>query len=280
MDITFHWLICCAPVSKDNVSSFIAEILDALRRVPDPLDMKAMATSSSHSRRTAEQVRRRIGRGGERLWRLVDFSDLSFTAVAQTLSRLAKAGAIEALSNGVYYRARQTSFGKSRPNPAAIQKLASGRKTLFPSGIAAANLLGFTTQSAGRNELATSHSSLPRKLVGLETVIHMRRPEAWSNLSEMDAALLDFLRRGGKASELSPQETVRRTLDLLSAAGRFERLSKMADILLYSKDCRTFQPDDWSGRHAGGSQVRALDRPIIKPVTASGCGLSFFSLTL
>ena len=41
------------------------------------------------------------------------------------------------------------------------------------------------------------------------------------------AALLDFLRRGGKTSELSPRETVRRTLALISAAeisGNFQSL--------------------------------------------------------
>jgi len=60
-------------------------------------------------------------------------------------------------------------------------------------------------------------------------VIHTRRPEAWGSLSEADAALLDFLRRGGKTSELPPEETVRRTLALLSEKGRFERLLGVAD---------------------------------------------------
>jgi hypothetical protein len=64
--------------------------------------------------------------------------------------------------------------------------------------------------------------------VGSETVIHTRRPEAWTGLSEADAALLDFLRRGGRTSELSPEETIRRTLKLLSEKGRFERLLKLA----------------------------------------------------
>ena len=41
-------------------------------------------------------------------------------------------GEIERLSKGVYYRTRETAFGKSRPNPAAIRKLASRRKTVFP----------------------------------------------------------------------------------------------------------------------------------------------------
>jgi hypothetical protein len=174
-------------------------------------------------------VRRRIERGGERLWQPEDFRDLSFTAVAQALSRLQRQGILERLSKGVYYRTRETAFGKSRPNPATIQKLAAKRKTVFPAGIAAANLLGFTTQTARRGEIATSALSLPRKLVGSETVIHTRRPQVWATLSEEDAALLDFLRRGGATSELSPEDTIRRTLKLLSEKGRFERLLKVAD---------------------------------------------------
>jgi hypothetical protein len=174
-------------------------------------------------------VRRRIERGGERLWRLDDFGDLPSSAVAQALSRLRRQSTLERLSKGVYYRARQTSFGKSLPNPAAMKKLAASHKQVFPSGIAAANLLGFTTQTARHSEVATSALSLPRKLIGNDTVIHARRPEAWTGLSEADAALLDFLRRGGRTSELSPQETIRRTLALFSEKGRFERLLKIAD---------------------------------------------------
>ena len=186
-------------------------------------------TESAGSRRITQQIRRRIERGGERLWRLDDFRDLPSTAVAQALSRLTRQGMLERLSKGVYYRSRQTTFGKSLPNPAAIQELAARRKQVFPSGIAAASLLGFTTQTARRGEVATNALSLPRKLVGADTVIHTRRPEAWVGLSEVDAALLDFLRRGGKTSELSPQETIRRTVMLFSEKGRFERLVKVAD---------------------------------------------------
>ena len=102
-------------------------------------------------------------------------------------------------------------------------------KSFFPSGIAAANLLGFTTQNPTRNELATSYLSLPRKLVGRDTIVHTRRPAAWSRLSATDAALLDFLRLGGRLSELSPEETTRRTLDLLASPGRFERLVRVGE---------------------------------------------------
>jgi len=213
------------------MSSFIAKKLDVVPCYPryslatqDTQGMKTRTPPASGTRRTARLIRERIERGGERLWRFEDFRDQPSAAVAQALSRLVKAGVIERLSKGTYYRTKQTVFGKSRPNPAAIQKLASRNKSLFPSGTAAANRLGFTTQTARRGELATSAMSLPRKLVGQDTVIHTRRPEAWSSLSETDAAMLDFLRRGGKTSELSPRETVRRTLELLSERGRYKRL--------------------------------------------------------
>jgi hypothetical protein len=140
---------------------------------------------------------------------------------------MTRAGTIERLSKGTYYRIRQTAFGKSRPNPTAIQKLASRRRAVFPAGTAAANLLGFSTQIPKRGEVATSALSLPRKLVGDDTIIHTRRPEAWGSLSEIDAALLDFLRGGGKTSELSPDETARKTLALISEKGRFGRLVKV-----------------------------------------------------
>jgi hypothetical protein len=185
-------------------------------------------SAAAKTPQVATVVRQRIERGGERLWRLDDFRDLPFEAVAQALSRLTRTGMLERLSKGVYYRMRETKFGKSRPNPSAIQKLGFDRKPVFPAGIVAANLLGFTTQTASRAELATNANSLPRKLIGNDAVVHARRPPAWSALSETDAALLDFLRKGGAMSELSPQQTILRVVELLSEKGRFERLLRIA----------------------------------------------------
>ena len=190
--------------------------------------MKEGFKSANGSQTAMAAVRQRIERGGERLWRLEDFRDCSFGAAAQALSRLKREGAIERLSKGIYYRSRTSAFGNSRPNPVSLQKLISERTRVFPAGIAAANLLGFSTQSASRGELATSALSLPRKLVGSATIIHTRRPESWGSLSDEDAALLDFLRTGGRTSELSPEDTVRRTCSLLSRSGRFERLLRVS----------------------------------------------------
>src|SRR5215470_7489283 len=192
------------------MSSFFSKKLDNL---PSKRHSHGMGqnTPFGRSREFTGIIRRRIERGGERLWRFEDFRDVPPAAVAQALSRLNRQGMLQRLSKGVYYRPRQTTFGKSLPNPAIMQKLASRRKTVFPSGVAAANLLGFTTQTAGRREVATSALSLPRKLIGTDT------------------ALLDFLRRAGSTSELSDEETLRKTLALSSEKGRFERLLKVAN---------------------------------------------------
>lgn len=172
-------------------------------------------------------VDRRISGERERLWRLKDFSDLPSSAVAQALSRLVRRGELERVAKGVYYRSRPSRFGGTRPHPGDIQKLAAEQKVLFPSGIAAANLLGFTTQNPRRHEVATTAPSVPRRLLDRETVIHTRRPEAWASLSLEDAAILDFIRNGGRTSELSSLDTARRLLRLFSERNRFERLLKV-----------------------------------------------------
>jgi Family of unknown function (DUF6088) len=180
------------------------------------------------ARNTAQTVRARIESGGERLWRLADFCGLPLTAVAQTLSRLSRQGVIERLGKGLYYRPRQTAFGPSLPNMARVRSLALSQKGVFPAGIAAANLLGFTTQNAARIELATDSASLPRLFLGKDALVHTRRPPAWRTLSETDAALLDFLRNRGASSELPPEETVEKLLGYFGEPGRFDRLLEVA----------------------------------------------------
>jgi hypothetical protein len=173
-------------------------------------------------------IRYRIEESGERLWRMEDFSDLPPAATAQAFSRLRKAGFIQRLSKGTYYRARESAFGKTRPNPSAISEIASRKKSIFPAGTTAANQLGFTTQTSSRGELSTSATSIPRKLLGPETIIHTRRPEAWNILTIDEAALLEFMRRRGRDSELSAEDTLTRTSNLISKTKSFKNLLEAA----------------------------------------------------
>ena len=62
--------------------------------------MKTLTSSKASSRPITTLVRERIAGSGEPLWRLEDFRDLPFTAVAQVLSRLTRTGKLERLSKG------------------------------------------------------------------------------------------------------------------------------------------------------------------------------------
>jgi hypothetical protein len=177
---------------------------------------------------TARAVRASIESSGERVWRLADFGGLPPMAVAQTLSRLSRQGVIERLGKGLYYRPRHTVFGPSRPNPAHLRSLITRRKGVFPAGAAAANLLGFTTQNPARIELATDGTSLPRRFLGKDALVHTRRPPAWRTLSDIDAALLDFLRNRGASNELSPKQAVDKLLTYFREPGRFDHLLEAA----------------------------------------------------
>jgi len=103
--------------------------------------------------------------GGERLWRFEDFPEAPiYGRGGKALSRLTRQGSSNGLSKRGLLPRRQTAFGKSLPSPAALpEACVSMPDGFFRSGIAAANLLAFTTQSAKRGEVATTALSLPRK---------------------------------------------------------------------------------------------------------------------
>jgi hypothetical protein len=181
----------------------------------------------SHQIATAERIRNRIEQEGGKYWRQSDFPELPPFAVSQTLSRLVKAGILERVSKGLYYRPRTTRFGQSRPSESEIQALPIHQKVM-PAGISAANLLGFSTQNVAQGEFATVAASVPRKIIGKSVRLHTRRPETWNSLSHIEAALLDLLRTRGKFSELSEEATQRRLLLYLSEGDLYERLAAIA----------------------------------------------------
>jgi len=115
------------------MSSFLAKKLDIRWPALNTISMSKAIHGPERTSKVALSVRQRIERGGERLWRLGDFDDLPFTAVAQALSRLKRKGTIQRLTKGVYYRARPTSFGSSRPNPTTLERIALEKTPIFPS---------------------------------------------------------------------------------------------------------------------------------------------------
>ena len=215
------------------VSSFFGRKLDIVIGSADTICMSTRAaTAGIRQRSIMGRVRARIEGDGERVWRAADFqgADRAGTAqaIAQALSRLSRQGVVRRLGKGLYYRGRETAFGPSLPSPAMVQSLPIAGRKVFPSGHAAASMLGLTTQQPSRPEIATTSGSLPRLIVGKEAIIRTRRPESWQSLDAEDAVILEVLRQRGSASELSADETVARLLAAVNKPGRFVRLCRVA----------------------------------------------------
>lgn len=213
------------PGTMPNLSCLFAVKLDrSLRFIYNKIMNKHQKSVPSN----AKIIKSSIENAGERFWRISDFENIPFTTIAQTLSRLTRMGFLKRVGKGLYYRPRMTAFGESKPNTSQLRSLPIYGKGIFPAGATAANLLGFSTQNPARIELATNGSSLPRSLMGQNTIIHTRRPESWRDLSTEDGAILDFIRQRGKTSELSPKATVEKLIQHFLKFENFESLLEVA----------------------------------------------------
>src|SRR5438874_13526666 len=84
------------------------------------LYVKRASERGPEHRSVAAAVEARIGGSGDRLWSYADFSDLPFTAVSQTLSRLTRKGRLARVRKGLYYTPRRTVLGPSRPSRSSV----------------------------------------------------------------------------------------------------------------------------------------------------------------
>ena len=103
----------------------------------------------------------------------------SRTAVDQALSRLARSGQLMRICRGVYLRPIETRFGLCAPS---IEKVMGALATLWgetivPSGGAAANFLGLTTQIPIRPVYLTSGPD--RRLHLYALVVRLRHAPRW-----------------------------------------------------------------------------------------------------
>jgi hypothetical protein len=174
-----------------------------------------------------KSIRQLIQASGERFWHHQDLSDYSPATVAKTLTQLVKEGILQRVSKGHYYHPRPTRFGNSQPILAELPHQLT-TAPVYPAGINAANLLGFTTQNALDGTFATTANSLPISWLGPRAKLYTRRPITWANLSTPEAALLDLLRSRGEWSDLSPAENHKRLLQHFQVPERFERLVSIA----------------------------------------------------
>lgn len=103
----------------------------------------------------------------------------SRAAVDQALSRLAARGALLRAGRGVYVRPVTSRFGERAPSvEQAVEAFAVQRgETIVPSGAAAANRLGLTTQVPVRSVYLTSGRS--RTMTFGKQVVELRHAPRW-----------------------------------------------------------------------------------------------------
>ncbi len=180
----------------------------------------------------AQQVRGRVLRSGERLWRIEDFGG-SPSAVNNELRRLIARGELMRVRRGVYWRGKKSRFGMIGASQGeAVQKVLGAQEAVGATGWHATNLLGLSTQVSPVEALAVTHrrpeglhnvkvsSRAARsgrreaKLNGME-VTFLEALEGWDRYVEADGATA--LERFG---ELLEREDVR--VERLVRASRTE----------------------------------------------------------
>jgi hypothetical protein len=177
---------------------------------------------------------RQIDAGRGSLIRAVEIRGTTPTAAARALSRLAQEGVIQRVRSGVYHVPRETLLGRSHASESAVLEKVLAQRSR-PTGITAANLLGFSTQLAARPELVVYASAPPRHLGGARLRLRPRARAA--ALPVRDAALLEFLRDRGRYGEGGSAEICQRAQAILleeaeKTAVRSHRLRCLRDAAL------------------------------------------------
>jgi len=144
-------------------------------------------------------------------------------AVESALSRLVAAGEILRVRRGMYWKGKQTRFGMTRPTPLQIAIQVAGPGS-GPTGVAAAHLLGLTTQVP-----ATAEVAVPGRVPDPVDGVRFRArsfDRRLRGLRPLEVAVLELLRDPGSA-EVPWDEIATRVLEL--AVRGDVRLSVLTD---------------------------------------------------
>jgi len=174
----------------------------------------------------APEVRKRVLASHDRFWRPEDF-DGAPDAVAQTLSRMARAGDLRRVRRGLYWRGVSTRLGMSPPPPARFADEVGGGPGSGPTGWSAALALGLSTQVARREAVAVPGRA-PRNPGSVRfvsrTASTKRRDE---RLRPAEVALLEVLRDWNALVEVPTNDAVSRISQFVdTGAVRLDRLAR------------------------------------------------------
>lgn len=126
------------------------------------------------------------------------FFDLgSRTAVAQSLSRLVKAGTIRRLSRGLYdYPEKHRSLGELPPDYERIAQALTGRDNtkIQPSGAYAANMLGLSDQVPARIVFLTDGKNKEVQVNNHQIILKNTTPKNMATAGRISGVVIHALR--------------------------------------------------------------------------------------
>jgi hypothetical protein len=164
---------------------------------------------------TAERIRRRVIRSRDRFWRVEDF-DGDPKAIEMAVLRLERAGELERVRRGVYWRGRNTRYGRAVPSHLeAVREVIGDGEGVGAAGWYATNLLGLSTQVAPRPLLAVSRR-VPKGLGNIDFVNRASRTgRRDAALNDREITFLEALEGWDRFVELDTPTAVKRMVGLL-----------------------------------------------------------------
>lgn len=162
----------------------------------------------------APEVRKRVLPSFDRFWRPEHF-DGSPDAVAQTLSRLARAGELRRVRRGLYWCGAPTRLGMAPPPPNRLSDEIVGGPGTGPAGWSAALALGLSTQVPRRVTIAVPGRKPrnPGKVHFVSRAASTKRRD--ERIRPVEVALLEVLRDWNTLVEVPTQEAVDRIARLM-----------------------------------------------------------------
>jgi len=174
-----------------------------------------MKTDVDAHKSTAAEIRRRILGSRDRIWRIDDFEG-SGDAIQGELRRLVRAGELDHVRRGIYWRGRKTRFGMTPASEGGVLRKLVGRHTAIgAAGWYAANLLGLSTQVSPIEVLAIT-SRPPAGFSHLKLIDRSgrlgRRDE---RLNELEVTILEALEGWETYVEEGAEKALVRFRDLI-----------------------------------------------------------------